>query len=157
MLFYYPLEHLYYLRTHDIIPFSVALRLPFARKPMSIELNATKLALWSTRAWAVYLVLQFYHLREDFLLWKAQQKALLRVKDPSIEYDTEKRNLSQRWDAMLNELIGSMANLPLAVHWYVMLCLFPVLACSVVSPGHWKMGCLRMMYAVSSSVFYVRL
>ena len=123
MLFYYPLEHLYYLRIHDIVPPSVALRLPFARKPVTIKFDASNLALWSTRAWAVYLILQFYHLREDFRLWKAQRKALQRVKEPSADDDAERRNLSQRWDAMVNELLGSIANLPLALHWFVAICL----------------------------------
>ena len=118
MLFYYPLEHLYYLRAQGILPASLTMRLPFTKRQLSIKLNASKLALWSTRAWAVYLLLQFYHLREDLRLWKARRKALAKVKEPNVEVDAEIQGLSQRWDALLNELLGSLANLPLALHWY---------------------------------------
>ena len=121
MLLYYPLEHLYYLRAQGILPASLTTRLPFTRRQLSIKLNASKLALWSTRAWAVYLLLQFYHLQEDFQLWKARRKALAKVKEPGIEVEAEMQGLSQRWDALLNELLGSLDNLPLALHWYSLL------------------------------------
>lgn len=119
MLFYYPLEHLYYLRANGLMPESISLGVPFTKK-LSVKLNTTKLALWSTRAWAAYVLLQFIHLREDARLLKLRERALAKVKGKSDkEAETETLELGKRWDALWNELIGNMGNLPLSIHWYV--------------------------------------
>ena len=88
MLAYYPLEHLYYLLSHDIIPDKITLPsitafIPFIRtKPSSknIPLDLGKLGLWSTRFWAAYVVLQLAHLREDNKLLQLRERTLSKTK-----------------------------------------------------------------------------
>ena len=69
---YYPLEHLYYFRANSLLPATLAI--PFLSKRLSLNIN--KLALWSTRFWALYVFLQFAHLKEDLKLLKLREKAL---------------------------------------------------------------------------------
>ncbi|KAI5120196.1 hypothetical protein M0805_006302 [Coniferiporia weirii] len=117
MLLYYPLEHLYYLRANGLLPATVSLSIPFL-KSFSVRLNATKLALWSTRAWALYVFLQFAHLREDARLLKLRQRALSRVRGRgNDEVNAEKVEVARRWDALGNELVANLGNLPLTIHW----------------------------------------
>lgn len=88
MLAYYPLEHLYYLLSHDIIPDKIALPsatafVPFIRtqpSSKSIQLDLGKLGLWSTRFWAAYVVLQLAHLREDSKLLQMRERTLSKTK-----------------------------------------------------------------------------
>lgn len=88
MLGYYPLEHLYYLVTHSIVPEEVSLPslaslLPFSSsesKGKSINLDAGVLSRASTRLWAFYVFLQLAHLREDQRLLKMTQRSLSKSK-----------------------------------------------------------------------------
>ena len=122
MIAYYPLEHLYYLRAHAILP--AALALPFLKK--SIPLNTGKIGLWSTRFWAAYVFLQFAHLREDHQLLRSRERALNKVKGKgkASDEEAEKTDLARRWDALLNELVVNLGYLPLTLHWYVSIQLF---------------------------------
>jgi len=115
MIAYYPLEHLYYLRAHAVLP--AVLALPLLKK--SISLNTGKLGLWSTRFWAAYVFLQFAHLREDHHLLKLRERALNKVKGKGKASDeaAEKADLTQRWDALINELVVNLGYLPLTLHW----------------------------------------
>lgn len=161
MLFYYPMEHLYYLLAHDVIPSSIPLPLPFLPhtrtptdynpasptfsptpkalsfnpdpnpdpppssllnppKPPTLNLDANKLGLWSTRFWALYVLLQLAHLREDRVLLKRRAKALSKEKGVSVAGGTlseERKELGRRWDAWWNELAVNLGYLPLTVHW----------------------------------------
>lgn len=114
MLLYYPFEHLYYLRAHGILPEAINLRVPFEN--LSVKLNATKLALWSTRAWAVYVFLHLLHLREDARLLKLRERALAKSKSNG-EVETEKADLEKRKFVLRNEFIENLANVPLTIHW----------------------------------------
>lgn len=118
MIAYYPLEHLYYLRAHAILP--AALALPLFKK--SISLNTGKISLWSTRFWAAYVLLQFAHLREDHQLLKSRERALNKVKGKGKASDeaAEKADLTRRWDALINELVVNLGYLPLTLHWCVL-------------------------------------
>ncbi|THH09297.1 hypothetical protein EW145_g2109 [Phellinidium pouzarii] len=119
MLLYYPLEHLYYLRANGLLSASVFLPIPFF-KSISVKLNTTKLAIWSARAWALYVFLQFAHLRQDFRLLKLRERALAKVKGKSsTETEVEKVELRQRWDALRNEFVSNLGYLPLTIHWCV--------------------------------------
>ena len=88
MLAYYPLEHLYYLLSHSVIPDKIALPsltafVPFIRTRPSdkhIPLDLGKLGLWSTRFWAAYVVLQLAHLREDGKLLRMRERTLSKTK-----------------------------------------------------------------------------
>jgi len=114
MLIYYPLEHLYYFASHSILPARIT--------PPSVTNN--KIALWSCRAWAVYVVLQFMHLREDWRLARARERALKRNSGimngtgegaPSLEGV----EVAQRKSAIWNEFLVNVGYLPLTIHWYV--------------------------------------
>lgn len=139
MIAYYPLEHLYYLRAHAILP--AALALPLFKK--SISLNTGKISLWSTRFWAAYVFLQFAHLREDHHLLKLRERALNKVKGKGKASDeaAEKADLTRRWDALINELVVNLGYLPLTLHWCV-------LNLSLVFPA--SRLCLRLLLISSS-------
>lgn len=115
MLFYYPLEHLYYLGSKGILP------IPKHR--------ISQYSLWSCRAWAAYVCLQFLHLKGDWKLLKRREKAL--KKDVAVGAGDMQdqielvKGVQKRKEAILNELVVNLGYLPLTVHWYV------------VHPGTW--------------------
>ncbi|OCH84085.1 hypothetical protein OBBRIDRAFT_799386 [Obba rivulosa] len=122
MLAYYPLEHLYYLVSHSIIPAAIpaislsALLSPKeSAKPKLLSLNAGSLALWSCRFWAIYVVLQFVHLREDMRLLKLRERSLGKAKTTAVQ--AEKEDLQKRRDALWTELVSNLGNFPLTIHW----------------------------------------
>lgn len=85
MLCYYPLEHVYWLLVHSIIPSTVSPPLgvplkPSEPKPTKITLDAGVISRVSTRFWAVYVLLQFLHLREDRRLLKVRERAVNKSK-----------------------------------------------------------------------------
>ncbi|KAJ4483359.1 hypothetical protein J3R30DRAFT_3447942 [Lentinula aciculospora] len=114
MFGYYPLEHLSYLVSHDILPSRSNIDLsPFITKKIKVELDASKMGLWSVRCWAFYVALQFVHLREDRKLLQARYHALRRAGlKPS-----EKQEMQKRWHAYWSDLLVNLANFPLALHW----------------------------------------
>ncbi|KAI0044164.1 hypothetical protein FA95DRAFT_1497534 [Auriscalpium vulgare] len=126
MLAFYPLQHIYYLRSRDIIPTSASLPLPVefastasvpkgsAKSSVNVPINATALSLWSTRLWAVYVVLQLAHLGEDRELLRRRQRALSREKAAGEE---QREEIKQRWAAWYNELAVNLAYLPMTIHW----------------------------------------
>lgn len=106
MLVYYPLEHLSYLGSQGVIS------LPKGR--------ISQYSLWSCRAWAFYVCLQFLHLKEDWALLKRRERAL--KKDLAAGAEEEKRlvvEIQIRKEAILNELVVNLGYLPLTVHWCV--------------------------------------
>jgi len=118
MLAYYPLEHLYYLSSHGIIPKTIKNPLRFVTQKKSIRLDANTLGLWSCRCWALYVMLQFFHLQENRKLLRQRQKALRKAKNTSLT-PAEKEELAQRWDAWWSEVVVNVGYLPLTIHWYV--------------------------------------
>lgn len=116
MLLYYPLEHLYYLRSKGILPSTLNISLPLL-KTFTVQLNTLKLALWSTRAWLLYVVLQFGHLKEDAKLLEQRTRTVSKTKGE--EAQSEKASLSRRWDALWSEFFSNVGNLPLSIHWCV--------------------------------------
>ncbi|KAF8525899.1 peroxisomal biogenesis factor 11 [Hysterangium stoloniferum] len=118
MLIYYPLEHIYYFAAHSLLP---------PRFSPSSALN-NKIAIWSCRAWAVYVALQFLHLKEDWKLYKLRERALRRNSGKSNGADevlTEKMEVEQRKRAIWNEFWVNVGYLPLTVHWSLEKGLFP--------------------------------
>ena len=72
MLGYYPLEHIYWLLSHSIIPSTMTFpslfpELRLLEKPAGkqIILNGGQLSRISIRFWLAYIVLQFMHFTED--------------------------------------------------------------------------------------------
>ncbi|KAH9945066.1 uncharacterized protein BXZ73DRAFT_39023 [Epithele typhae] len=123
MLAYYPLEHLYYLLTHSIIPDKISLPsyttfVPFIRSQPSektISLDAGVLGLYSVRFWAAYVVLQLAHLQEDNKLLKMRERSLSKTKNGGTP--VEKEDIRKRREALWNELVVNMAYLPQTIHW----------------------------------------
>jgi hypothetical protein len=113
MLIYYPLEHFYYFTSHSILP---------SRFSPSPAANA-KIAVWSCRAWAAYVVLQFLHLREDWKLLKLRERALRRDSNKMTGdgeaslTSVERTEVAQRNNAIWNEFMVNVGYLPLTLHW----------------------------------------
>jgi len=117
MLGFYPFEHLYYLRAHNLIPTSIpSFSAILGRSSKRISFDENRLIIWSCRFWLLYVVLQFAHLREDRKLLLTRQKNLRKGKGFSAE---DKEDLRNRWDAFWNEFVANTANFPLALHWFV--------------------------------------
>ena len=117
MLAYYPLEHLYYLRAHNLIPATIpSITSLLRRTSKRIHLNANSLAMWSCRAWALYIILQFAHLMEDRKLLLMKEKNLRKGKGVVAE---DKEDLRNKWNSYWNEVVANSANLPLALHWLI--------------------------------------
>lgn len=92
---YYPLEHLYWLGAHSVIPISPQTR--------------DKIGMWSCRFWASYVILYFYQLFEEFKM--LQQKKL-----PKPTLEELKVIQSEQRVLLLNTVVNS-AYFPLTVHW----------------------------------------
>ncbi|KJA14516.1 hypothetical protein HYPSUDRAFT_150319 [Hypholoma sublateritium FD-334 SS-4] len=117
MLAYYPLEHLYYLGAHGIIPAAVTSPFSlFSAKKTKLSLNFNKIALWSTRFWAAYVFLHFAHLVEDRKLLKLRHTSMRKAKASGLSVE-EKEEMNQRWDAFWSEVVINMGYLPLTIHW----------------------------------------
>ncbi|KAF4571542.1 hypothetical protein EYR36_008882 [Pleurotus pulmonarius] len=121
MLAYYPLEHLYYLLSHSLIPSTIpSIKSIFSSKAKPTKLDSNAIGMWSTRFWALYVFLQIAHLREDRKLLQARERAIIKAKrGPGGTGITaaEKKELGDRWDAFWNEVVVNLGYLPLTVHW----------------------------------------
>lgn len=152
MLAYYPLEHIYYLCSHGIMSAtqpSLTSLLSSSSTSKPIKLNPDALSMWSCRFWAVYVALQFAHLREDRLLLQQRQRSLRKAKGTG-SAAAEKQELNQRWDAYWNEIVVNLGYLPLTIHWCVHVP-FHIsewcdLTVTLLSPllGLWRKACLKM-------------
>ena len=118
MLMFYPLQHLSFLRTHELIP--AALPLPsLSGKLRRVTINDPTVSLCSTRLWAAYVVLQLAHLREDRALLLKRQRALNRLSPREKLQPEERAELARRWDSWYNELAVNLSYLPMTIHWYL--------------------------------------
>jgi hypothetical protein len=144
MLAYYPLEHVYYLGSHGIIP--TVITLPFSlftskKRKLSLDLNT--LGLWSCRFWAIYVALHFAHLLEDRKLLKQRYNSLRKAKGTGLT-QAEKLEIKQRWDAFWSEVVINLGYLPLTIHWYVNIILFMVMLFFLECIGLWRGVFLKM-------------
>ena len=134
MLIYYPLEHFYYFASHSILP---------SRISPSPSVNK-KVALWSCRAWAAYVVFQFLHLKEDWKLLKLRERALQKAsgkmngaRDGAMSLESVE--VARRKSAFWNELLVNVGYLPLTVHWWVSSrTTFPYIFAIRCSDGAWE-------------------
>jgi hypothetical protein len=92
---YYPLEHLYWLGLHSVVPISPQLR--------------DKIGMWSCRFWASYVILYFYQLFEEYKM--LQQKKLGKVSSQDLQVIKSEQKV-----LFLNTVVNS-AYFPLTVHW----------------------------------------
>ncbi|KAI0950777.1 hypothetical protein AcW1_010357 [Taiwanofungus camphoratus] len=93
-----------------LLPFNKS---KFSGKRTPLDMNA--LSIWSCRFWALYVALQFVHLREDGKLLKKQERAV--GKSKAIATQAERDELKKRWDALWSEFVVNLGYLPLTVHW----------------------------------------
>lgn len=140
MLAYFPLEHLYYLVSHSIIPAQIPRpsfpQLSSSKPKDPIHIDAGAISRASVRLWAFYVVLQLAHLREDRRLLKVRERAVGKLKESwSFVYQAlrltihqqgsaaqaEAEELQKRWDALWSEIVVNVAYLPLTLHWYALL------------------------------------
>lgn len=71
-IIYYPLEHIYWLGAHQVIPIS--------------EEKTNKIGMWSCRFWAAYVILEYGRLGEQYRNLKKRETGLLkRIKAGDIE------------------------------------------------------------------------
>jgi hypothetical protein len=122
MLAYYPLEHIYYLNTQGIIPHSIPSPLSlFSSNPKHrMKINPGWAVTWSCRCWALYVALQLLHIAEDRQLLLKRERMLKKAKDFGPAAAAEKAELRKKWDALYNELVLNLSNLPMALHWFVL-------------------------------------
>ncbi|KAH8100990.1 hypothetical protein BXZ70DRAFT_892779 [Cristinia sonorae] len=123
MLCYYPLEHLYYLLSHSVIPsqlprpaiFSLFSAASSSNTDKTINLDAGIISRLSVRFWALYVFLQFAHLREDRKLLKQRERALGKSKATTAQ--AELVDLRKRWDAFWGQVVVNLGYAPLTLHW----------------------------------------
>ncbi|SAM01921.1 hypothetical protein [Absidia glauca] len=113
---YYPLEHIYWLGAHQVIPLSQA--------------KTDRIGIWSCRFWASYVVLEYVRLLEQYRLLRQRETSLVkRIKagdiqdeeDPELEMALIKK---ERTAMVVNTCINS-GYLPLTVHWSLENSTFP--------------------------------
>ncbi|TNY19359.1 peroxisomal biogenesis factor 11 [Rhodotorula diobovata] len=116
MLLYYPLEHTYYLAGKGVFNIS----------PQRIG----KIAVWSCRFWAAYVVLQIFHIRRSFQLLRASRSALLRSTRERVRAGDAAPGVVEDERAQLAALATQEKNLkrdcwvqagylPLTAHWSI--------------------------------------
>jgi hypothetical protein len=91
------------------------------------------------------------HLREDRKILLARQRNLRKGKGLSVE---DKEDLGKQWDSLGNELVANIANLPLALHWFVLFVSITSMLIIFQVSGEWY---LHKRRALSSSVYFVLL
>ncbi|TPX33198.1 hypothetical protein SmJEL517_g03858 [Synchytrium microbalum] len=120
---YYPLEHAYWLGAHNVIP-------------MSEETRDKVFGLWSSRFWALYVVLYFAQLWEEHKILLTKEVALeKRIRASSKSGDDSvkvKQTLGEQKVALADERKTLMINFvinaayfPLTIHWSVEASPFP--------------------------------
>ncbi|CAG8753813.1 4887_t:CDS:10, partial [Dentiscutata erythropus] len=111
MLFYYPLEHAWWLGFRKIITLS----------PERIN----KIGMWSCRWWAIYVLLQFWHLAVERSLLVRRRREL-RVDGDDVETILrEKRELKSEGDRIFREILINVGYFPLTLHWSIENSRFP--------------------------------
>ncbi|KAG2228584.1 hypothetical protein INT48_000004 [Thamnidium elegans] len=71
-IIYYPLEHIYWLGAHQVIPIS--------------EEKTNKIGMWSCRFWAAYVILEYGRLAEQYRNLRKKETGLLkRIKAGDVE------------------------------------------------------------------------
>lgn len=80
MLAYFPLEHIYYLASHSILPTQITRPSLLGKASEPINIDIAAISRNSTRLWAFYVLLQIAHLREDRRLLKVRERAVGKLK-----------------------------------------------------------------------------
>ncbi|RIB21242.1 peroxisomal biogenesis factor 11 [Gigaspora rosea] len=111
LVFYYPLEQAWWLAYHKIIFMS--------------DERMTRCSIWSCRWWALYVVLQFWHLASEWSILKRRRREL-RVDGEDVEtVQKQKRELKAEGDRIFRETLINVGYFPLTLHWSVENSRFP--------------------------------
>ncbi|KAL2915327.1 hypothetical protein HK105_205192 [Polyrhizophydium stewartii] len=111
---YYPLEHVYWLALHNVIPMA--------------EETRNKIGMWSCRFWAAYVVLYFYQLFEEK---KALDQRRIEFKAAVADgasqdvVKAERAAIRRQSQALLVNTIINAAYFPLTIHWSLPASSFP--------------------------------
>lgn len=132
MLAFFPLQHLSFLRTNDLVPAAPVL-------------DDRAVGHWSSRFWMAYVVLQLAHLREDRALLVKRHRALDKLSAREKLQPQERTELARRWDAWYNELAVNLSFLPMTIHGSACPPFFRrPSAKRNIYIGHWRKVFLRM-------------
>ncbi|KAJ3333515.1 hypothetical protein HDU76_007281 [Blyttiomyces sp. JEL0837] len=113
-LAYYPLEHLYWLGAHKVVPMS--------------DEKLNKIGIWSCRFWAAYVVLYFFQLHQEALdLSKKSRLLVKRAKDGEDKevLKEEHQAISKEFKSLALNAIINAAYFPLTIHWSLESSSFP--------------------------------
>ncbi|KAJ3207184.1 hypothetical protein HDU67_007621 [Dinochytrium kinnereticum] len=105
-LAYYPLEHIWWLGAHKVIPIS--------------EKTLNSIGIWSCRFWAAYVVLYFFQLQQEASILSRRSKTLLDRARKGEDKDTlkaESKAVSDELNALVINTVINTAYFPLTVHW----------------------------------------
>ncbi|KAJ1902143.1 hypothetical protein LPJ66_000232 [Kickxella alabastrina] len=115
---YYPLEHIYWLGAHQIMPFSDKL----------VDLSG----YWSCRLWAVWVALQFVHLGEEYRLIRGRrQKTYTQGKIDAAKMQDELDAVDSDTRSLKIQLLINACYFPLTLHWSIRGSRFPDVAVGV--------------------------
>lgn len=106
-LLYYPLEHTWWLGSHEIIPVN--------------KETLNKMGLWSCRFWAIGVFVYFFQLYEEYNVLKRKQEATeSQIKKGSLSGEETLKKHSEiqaEKKRLVLELIINTAYSPLTLHW----------------------------------------
>ncbi|KAJ2789619.1 hypothetical protein GGI18_002295 [Coemansia linderi] len=115
---YYPLEHIYWLGAHQILPFSENL----------IDIAG----YWSCRFWAVWVAMQFVRLGEEYRLIQGKRREIYtRDKIDAAQMQVELDAVSAETKSWKTQLIINACYFPLTLHWSIRGSTFPDVAVGV--------------------------
>ncbi|KAJ2395920.1 hypothetical protein GGI23_004116 [Coemansia sp. RSA 2559] len=112
---YYPLEHIYWLGAHQVLPFSDKV----------VDLSG----YWSCRFWAAWVALQFVHLGEEYRLIKGRkQKIYTQDKMDAAKMQEELDSVDAAAKSWRIQLLINACYFPLTLHWSIRGSTFPDVA-----------------------------
>ncbi|KAJ2841317.1 hypothetical protein J3B02_005938, partial [Coemansia erecta] len=115
---YYPLEHIYWLGAHRILPFSEKL----------VDFSG----YWSCRFWAAWVALQFVHLGEEHRLIKGRkQKIYTQEKIDASKMQQELDAVDADAKSWKIQMLINACYFPLTLHWSIRGSTFPDVAVGV--------------------------
>lgn len=120
MLIFYPLEHASYLASHKIIRLPRTLPFSSNKAPLDVKVLISRLGIWSTRAWAVYVMLQLVRLRVEWKILRAQGRKAKKEASENLDAEAihkQREEFSKKREAILGDAAINLAYLPLTVHW----------------------------------------
>lgn len=109
---YQPLEHLYWLGAHQILPFS--------------DRFVEDSGYWSCRFWAIWVLLQFFRLGEEYRVIKGKkQRIYTKAKLDATQMQTELDAVDAAAKNWKIQLLINACYFPLTLHWSVRGSTFP--------------------------------